>query len=179
MCRHKGIGMNKPKKKKMSVPSLPEVKLLLSGYAPEPTREPCREPDLQRPEPPTQDAPPSPGAVRLKDLKRYAEIKALEARRVRDGYAMEMAQHAAKKRLIEACWRTLDRARPSSSYTVLEKREQKMQRLIEERLQSDLSLEMHRAANAEAHFEAECASSLVKDATIRRLKRMLRKANKS
>ena len=108
--------MNKPKKKKVSVPSLPEVKLLLSGYAPEPTRAP----DLQRPEPPTQDAPPSPGAVRLKDLKRYAEIKALEARRVRDEYADEMAQHAAKKRLIEACWRTLDRARPSLSYTVLE-----------------------------------------------------------
>ena len=113
MCRHKGIGMNRPKKKKVSVPSLPEVKLLLSGYAPEPTRAP----DLQRPEPPTQDAPPSPGAVLVKDLERYAAVMAYEAQRARDAYANAMEQHAGRKRLNQACWRALDRARPSTSYT--------------------------------------------------------------
>ena len=109
MCRHRGIGMNRPKKKKVSVPSLPEVKLLLRGYAPEPTREP----DLQRPEPLARDAPPSPGAVLVMELKRFAAVKKLEAWRARDAFANVMAQHAGRKRLNEACWRALDTARPS------------------------------------------------------------------
>ena len=40
MCRHRGIGMNRAKKKKVEVPSLLEVRLLLSGHAPEPSPEP-------------------------------------------------------------------------------------------------------------------------------------------
>ena len=36
MCRHKGIGMNKPKKKKVPVPKFITVRLLLRGLEPEP-----------------------------------------------------------------------------------------------------------------------------------------------
>ena len=36
MCRHKGIGMNKPKKKKVPVPQFFAVRLQLRGLEPEP-----------------------------------------------------------------------------------------------------------------------------------------------
>ena len=32
MVRPKGVGMNRPEKKRVVVPSLPEVRLLVSGY---------------------------------------------------------------------------------------------------------------------------------------------------
>ena len=107
-------------KLKVPVPSLTKVRLMVRGYAPEPTPEP----NFQREEPPAPDAPPSPGAVLVMDLKRFAAVKALEAQRARGAFANVMAQHAGRKRRNEACWCALDRARPSTSYTVLEKLEQ-------------------------------------------------------
>ena len=62
---------------------------------------------------------------------------------------------------------------------VMEKREQKMHSLVREGLQNDLRLEMHRAANAEAHLEAEFFRSIAKDYAIHRLERKLRNAKKS
>ena len=43
MPRPKGVGMNRPKKMKVVVPSLAEVRLMLRGYVPEPSREPDNE----------------------------------------------------------------------------------------------------------------------------------------
>ena len=70
----------------------------------------------------------------------------------------------------DACLRALDKAKPSTSYTVLEKREQKRHRLILEGYKSLCELETARADSMEAHFKAEMMRGFAKDATIRRLK---------
>ena len=45
MCRHKGIGMNKPKKKKVDVMKYVRVKVLLRGVCIAPEPEPERAPE--------------------------------------------------------------------------------------------------------------------------------------
>lgn len=54
MCRHKGIGMNKPKKKEVEVLKYVRVKVLVRGVSCEPESEP---------EPPHEEPPPVPGAI--------------------------------------------------------------------------------------------------------------------
>ena len=79
MCRHKGIGMNKPKKKQVPVPNFFAVRLLLRGLEPEP----AADVDLDGGGPPAAQPPPSPCMQLVKDLERKARLleqKAAEAR---------------------------------------------------------------------------------------------------
>ena len=80
MCRHRGIGMNKPKKKAVTVPNFFAVRLLLCGLEPEP----AADVDLERGGPPAAQPQPSPGKQLVKDLERggawLLEQEAAEAR---------------------------------------------------------------------------------------------------
>ena len=55
LCRHKGIGMNKPKKTKVEVVKYVRVMVLLRGVA-------CEHEPEPEPEPPQEVAPPVPAS---------------------------------------------------------------------------------------------------------------------
>ena len=167
--------MNRAKKKKVEVPSLLEVRLLLSGHAPEPSPEPTPiATELQK-----EPSPPCVYKMLVQKLRTYAREKQEQAERAQRAYVKAGKQFEVDERIREVAWRKLDAARRSTVYSVLEKREQKMHRLRLELVQSAWVLETARADNAEAQFEAEAYKCAAKDAEIDLLKRSLQRANKS
>ena len=171
MCRHKGIGMNKPKKKQVSVPSLAEVRLKLSGYVAEPMPEPTSAA--------AHHQAVSCGMQLVKDLERYAWLKGKDAERAREVYGAQIAQHRVDERIRNACWRRLEARKPSTKFSVLEKREYKMNELIRQWLFSEFELAAVGQANAEAHVESLMFKCVAKDAKIRLLERQLQRQKKS
>ena len=111
-------------------------------------------------------------------LERYAFIKHKEAEQARTAYVKAIAKHELDERIYEANMRSLEGRTPSFSWSVLDKREQKLRDVIEEHLRSELELMAARAANAEAFAEAECFSNIAKKASIDRLQRLLARAKK-
>ena len=174
MPRPKGVGQNRPKKMKVVVPSLAEVRLVVRGYVPEPSREP----DSERGQPDSERAQPSPGKLHVSRLERYAFILHKEAEQVRAAYDKAIAKHKIDERVYDANLRSLERRKASTSLSVLDKRERKLRDLIEDHLYSKLELMGARAANAEAFAEAESFSVIAKKASIDRLQRLLARAKK-
>ena len=130
MPRPKGVGMNRPKKMKVVVPSLAEVRLIVRGYVPEPSREP----DSERGQPAAEAPPPSPGKLHVSRLERYAFILHKEAEQVRAAYDKAIAKHKIDERVYDANMRSLERRKPSTSLSVLDKRERKLRDLIEQKI---------------------------------------------
>ena len=174
MARPKGVGMNRPKKMKVVVPSLAEVRLVVRGYVPEPSREP----DSERGQPDSERAQPSPGKLHVSRLERYAFILHKEAEQVRAAYDKTIAKYNLDQRVYEANIRNLERRKPSRELSGLDKRERKLRDLIEDHLESKLELMGARAANAEAFAKAESFSVIAKKASIDRLQRLLARAKK-
>ena len=92
MVRHRGIGMNKPVKKKVEQPGLLSVRLLLQGHvraAPPALEEAAVEAAVARPR-------PSPGKVLLNLMKSHVRVADAEAEVAR--LAARQAERAYKKR---------------------------------------------------------------------------------
>ena len=117
----------------------------------------------------------------VKDLEREARLLDQKAAEARAALVKVRAQAAIDEKVRDACWRVLDKAmaKPSTSFTVLDKRERKMHSLKYEEILSCCELEAAKADSFEAHFMAKKMRGFAKDATIRRLKRMLDEAKKS
>ena len=167
--------MNRPKKKKIEVPELAAVRLLLRGSAAEPPPGPAPEHE----EPPRPQAPLCPFRQLVVQLQLYVKLKRKRAVHAQNAYVKAKKQFACDERVREVAWGRLDRARPTTVLSVLDKREQKMHRLRFEHVQSAWVLETARAVNAEAQFEAEAYACAAKDAEINLLKRSLQCAKKS
>ena len=116
MCRHKGIGMNKPKKKQVPVPNFFAVRLLLRGLEPEP----FADIDLERGGPPAAQPQPSPGKQLVKDLEREAWLLEQEAAEACAAVTKAKADFAIQDKMHDACLRALSKAKPSTSFTVLD-----------------------------------------------------------
>ena len=101
MCRHKGIGMNKPKKKKVPVPKFFAVRLQLRGLEPEPVAVV----DLVGAGPPAAQPPLSPCMQLVKDLERGAWLLEQEAAEARAALAKVQAQAAMEEKVRDACER--------------------------------------------------------------------------
>ena len=110
MCRHKGIGMNKPKKKEVPVPQFFTVRLQLRGLEPEPPADV----DQDGGGPPAAQPPPSPCMQLVKDLERGAWLLEQEAAEARAALAKVQAQAAIEEKVRDACRRALDKAKPST-----------------------------------------------------------------
>ena len=174
MVRPKNVGMNRPEKKRVVVPSLPEVRLLVRGYVPEPTREP----DCERGQPAAAEEQASPGKLLVSRLERYAYIKGMEAKQAGRAYDRAIAKRELDERVYEAKIRSLEGRTPSFSLSVLDKREQQLRDTIEDNLRAEIELMAARAANAEAFLAAFAYESAAKTASIRRLQRLLARAKK-
>ena len=87
MCRHKGIGMNKPKKKKVPVPKFFAVRLQLRGLEPEP----AAVVDLERAGPRAARPQPSPCKQLVNDLEQQAWLLDQEAAEARAAVAKAKA----------------------------------------------------------------------------------------
>jgi len=90
----------------------------------------------------------------VKDLERYAWLKGKDAERAREVYGAKIAQHRVDEHIQNACWRRLEARKPSTKFSVLEKREYKMNELIRQWLFSEFELAAVGQANAEAHVES-------------------------
>ena len=131
MVRHRGIGMNKPVKKKVEQPGLLSVKLLLQGHvraAPPALEEAAVEAAVARPR-------PSPCKVFLNEMKSHVRVADAEAEVAR--LAAQQAERAYKKREYVRIYKieALKHARKSNELSVLEKRHEKINNLIIERLE--------------------------------------------
>ena len=175
MCRHKGIGMNKPKKKKVPVPKFFAVRLQLRGLEPEP----AAVVDLVGAGPPAAQPPLSPCMQLVKDLERGAWLLEQEAAEARAALAKVQAQAAIEEKVHDACWRALDKAKPSTSCAVLEKRIEKAKILQLEEVLSFYEVEKAKSDSFEAHFKAAQMHCYAKDVKIARLQRMLAEAKKA
>ena len=119
MCRHKGIGMNRPKKTKVFVPELIKVKdILLRGHAVE--QYPDLEPEPEQPPPVRACA--SPGKLVVQHKQKLAkaamwQYQGAEARLRKANTTYNRAEALFKGREF-----ALDHARPSKVVSVLYKR---------------------------------------------------------
>ena len=168
MCRHKGIGMNKPKKKKVPVPKFFAVRLQLRGLEPEP----AAVVDLVGAGPPAAQPPLSPCMQLVKDLERGAWLLEQEAAEARAAVKKAKADHELAFRVSNACLRAMSKAKPSTSSTVLYNRQQKLHTWEMELVWSMHAVEAAKADSFRAHFKAEMMRGYAKDVTIARLKRM-------
>ena len=114
MCRHKGIGMNKPKKKKVPVPQFFAVRLQLRGLEPEPPAVV----DQVGAGPPAARPQLSPCKELVHDLEQKAWLLDQEAAEARAALAKVQAQAAMEEKVRDACRRALDKARKHASSTL-------------------------------------------------------------
>ena len=175
MCRHRGIGMNKPKKKAVTVPKLSAVRLLLRGLEPEP----AADVDLERAGPPAARPQPSPCKQLVNDLEQKAWLLDQEAAEARAAVAKAEADFEIAYRVHDACLHALSKAKPSTSLTVLKNRELKLKKVEMERLWSMHGCEAAKADSYKAHFKAAQMHGYAKDVKIARLQRMLVEAKKA
>ena len=166
MCRHKGNGMNKPKKKKVPVPKFFAVRLQLRGLEPEPVADV----DLDGAGPPAAQPPPSPCKQLVKDIEQKAWLLEQEAAEACAAVTKAKADYEIAYKVHDACERALSKAKPSTSFTVLDNRERKLRKVEMEKVWSMHALEAAKADSFKAHFKAAQMRGFAKDATIARLK---------
>ena len=175
MCRHKGIGMNRPKKKKLGMPELLTVKLLLRGRAVD------LSPELEPAPEPTQPAraPPSPGrlvVLRKQRVAAFAKAHAQVAEEVlREGntaWKRACALHKAR------CW-ALEHARKSKKQSVLDKRVCKSYQSDIDIKDAEIQLYYLMLQAEQYNCVAETARADAEKAAKERLMRKMRDAKKS
>ena len=172
MGRHRGIGMNKPRKKKVPTPVLPEAGSEVSGgeVAPEPEPPPSPEPTRKA------RAAESPRKLAVRRAERLASQKQKEAAQAGKTYDKALKKYRVDKRIRETKWTALLGLPPSKELSVLDKRANKANKLEKEGLESYLGFAIARGDWLEAAFEGQRHVLLAKVATIERLKRKLHQA---
>ena len=171
MVKHKGIGMNRPIKKKVKA-DIPLVRLRLSGYAPAIAHEVEFEPQHEHVTPPLP--PASPGKLHVDYM--YAEVKVAAARRdLAEFDAVAAEKHFyAQHRIYDAQIRMLQKSKRqhTNSLSELEKMESRIEvaklNLLLPCLDATFDAQSARMGWLSAHAEAKCAE-------CDRLKRLLRR----
>ena len=175
MVRHKGIGMNRAKKKKVELSGMVLVRLMLRGYVPECTPVP----EEGAAEGQHTLAHASPGKVSVNWCKQQAKIAMDAAKSARKDAACLQREH--DKRQLTRDYKTyaLEHARRTNDKGVLRKREEKRLRLLEDELHDDYILRLHLHSATSVEKTAFEVRALALEAELARHKRLQRRVKKS
>lgn len=174
MCRHRGIGMNKPKKKAVTITGQLQVRVLLRGCV----LDPPPAADLEQDQPAGTGLLRSPRKLVVLQAEKEARKQAQKASRARQVFAKTEERFQCEARIFSARLRMLTNAKPQTCLGI----DQKIQMSIDEWqnhcgwLQTKLKLEHARVRLLLAELYAEKHNSIAKDVANRRLKLLLSKS---